>query len=58
VTAARARSSSPRLYGVFYTDVRALVLAELMLMATTMLASLAPALRAARSNPVEILRTT
>jgi hypothetical protein len=46
------------LYGVFYTDVWALLVAELILMATTVLASLAPALRAARSDPVEILRAT
>ncbi|MGQ0643664.1 MAG: ABC transporter permease [Gemmatimonadaceae bacterium] len=50
------RQLDPWLYGVFYTDVRALVVAELVLIATTLLASLAPALRAARSSPVEILR--
>ncbi|MGH7712461.1 MAG: FtsX-like permease family protein, partial [Gemmatimonadaceae bacterium] len=52
------RQLDPLLYGVFYTDVRALLVAELLLMATTLLASLAPALRAARSNPVEILRAS
>lgn len=46
------------LYGVFYTDVWALIVAELVLLATTILASLAPALRAARSNPVDILRAS
>jgi putative ABC transport system permease protein len=44
------------LYGVFYTDVGSLVTAELLLMTATLLASLAPALRAARSSPAEILR--
>ena len=46
------------LYGVFYTDVWALLVAELILVATTVLASLAPAMRAARSNPVDILRAS
>jgi putative ABC transport system permease protein len=46
------------LYGVFYTDVRALLVAEFLLITTTLLASLAPAFRAARSNPVEILRAS
>lgn len=52
-----ARRLDPWLFGVFYTDVRALVLGELVLIATTLLASLIPALRAARSNPVETLRS-
>lgn len=51
-----ARRLDPWLFGVFYTDVRALVLGELVLIAATLLASLIPALRAARSNPVETLR--
>ena len=51
-----ARRLDPWLFGVFYTDVRALVLGELVLIATALLASLIPALRAARSNPVETLR--
>ncbi|MEW5918128.1 MAG: ABC transporter permease, partial [Gemmatimonadota bacterium] len=46
------------LYGVFYTDVRALVLAEALLIATTLAASLVPALRASRANPVESLRAS
>jgi len=52
------RKLDPWLYGVFYTDVRALLVAEALLIAATLLASLAPALRAARSNPVEILRSS
>lgn len=51
-----ARQLDPWLFGVFYTDVRALVLGELVLIGTTLLASLIPALRAARSSPVETLR--
>lgn len=51
-----ARRLDPWLFGVFYTDVRALVLGELVLITTTLLASLIPALRAARSDPVETLR--
>jgi hypothetical protein len=53
-----ARRLDPWLYGVFYSDVRALLLGEFLLVVTTLLASLAPALRAARSNPIEILRAT
>jgi ABC-type antimicrobial peptide transport system permease subunit len=53
-----ARRLDPFLYGVFYSDVRALLLGEVLLVVTTLLASLAPALRAARSNPIEILRAT
>lgn len=53
-----ARQLDPWLYGVFYTDVRALIVAEFALIATTLAASLAPALHAARSNPVDILRVT
>jgi ABC-type antimicrobial peptide transport system permease subunit len=52
------RRLDPLLYGVFYTDVRALLAAELLLIATTLLASLAPALRASRSDPVAILRSS
>ena len=40
------------------TDVVALVSAEAVLMAATVLACLAPALRAARADPIEILRAT
>jgi len=53
-----ARRLDPWLYGVFYSDVRALLLGECLLVVTTLLASLAPAMRAARSNPIEILRAT
>lgn len=53
-----AHRLDPWLYGVFYSDVRALLLGEFLLVVTTLLASLAPALRAARSNPIEILRAT
>jgi ABC-type antimicrobial peptide transport system permease subunit len=52
------RQLDPWLFGVFYTDVRALVAAEVLLIGSALLASLAPALRAARSNPAEILRAS
>ncbi len=52
------RQLDPWLYGVFYTDVKALMIAELVLLATALFASLGPALRAARSDPVQILRAT
>jgi predicted permease len=45
------------LYGVKNTDPVALVVAEATLLLVTMVASLLPALRAMRANPVEILRS-
>jgi ABC-type antimicrobial peptide transport system permease subunit len=44
------------LYDVAPTDVTALVGAEALLMTVSLLACTAPALRAARATPVEILR--
>lgn len=52
------RQLDPWLYGVFYTDVKALIIAELLLLVTALLASLGPALRAARCDPVQILRAS
>jgi predicted permease len=46
------------LWGVYPLDVEALVLAEAILFAVTMLSCLAPALRATRADPLEILRAT
>lgn len=46
------------LYDVPPTDVTAIVTAEAILLAVTMLASGAPALRAMRADPVEVLRAT
>jgi hypothetical protein len=46
------------LYGVKNTDPVSLVIAEATLLAVTMLASLVPALRAMRADPVEVLRAT
>jgi hypothetical protein len=46
------------LFGVKNTDPVSLVIAEATLLAVTMAASLVPAVRAMRANPVEILRST
>jgi ABC-type lipoprotein release transport system permease subunit len=43
---------------VYPTDVLTLVLAEALLIAVTIIACLAPAFRAMRADPVEILRAT
>ena len=43
---------------VYPTDVTTLVLAECVIIAVTVAASLAPALRAMRADPIEILRAT
>jgi putative ABC transport system permease protein len=43
---------------VYPTDVVTLVLAEAVLIAVTIIACLAPAFRAARADPVEVLRAT
>lgn len=45
-----------KMYGVYPVDVTSLVAAEATLLITTMLACLAPALRATRANPVEVMR--
>ena len=46
------------LWGVYPLDAEALVLAEAILFAVTMASCLAPALRATRADPLEILRAT
>ena len=46
------------LFDVHPTDVAAIVTAEAILLTVTMLASVVPALRAMRANPVEVLRAT
>jgi putative ABC transport system permease protein len=46
------------LFGVKNTDPVSLVIAELTLLTVTMLASLVPAVRAMRADPVEVLRAT
>jgi len=46
------------LFGVKNTDPRSLVLAELLLLAVTMAASLVPAYRATRADPVDVLRSS
>jgi ABC-type antimicrobial peptide transport system permease subunit len=46
------------LYDVSPMDASSLVMAELALFAVSLLACLAPALRATRANPLEILRAT
>jgi len=47
---------SGMLFGVKNTDPVSLIVAEGVLIAVTMLASLVPALRATRANPVDVLR--
>jgi ABC-type antimicrobial peptide transport system permease subunit len=47
---------SGMLFGVKNTDPVALVAAELILLAVTMAASLAPAIRASRADPIEVIR--
>ncbi|HXD22085.1 MAG TPA: ABC transporter permease [Gemmatimonadaceae bacterium] len=49
---------STALFGVKNTDPVSLVIAELTLLAVTMLASLVPAYRAMKADPVEVLRAT
>ncbi|MCC6318730.1 MAG: hypothetical protein IT361_13700 [Gemmatimonadaceae bacterium] len=51
-----ARVLDAMLYDVFYTDARALVVAEVLVIAVTFAAALVPARQAARSAPAEILR--
>jgi hypothetical protein len=51
-----ARALDEMLYSVFYTDALSLVLAELVLIAVALVACVAPARRAAKSEPVEMLR--
>lgn len=45
-----------RMWGVYPVDAQALVLAEVTLVIVTMLACLGPALRASRSNPLDVIR--
>lgn len=45
-----------RMWGVYPVDVQALIVAESVLILTTMAACLVPALRAARSDPLEVMR--
>ena len=45
-----------RMWGIYPVDVEALVLAELALILVTMGACIVPALRAAKSDPLEIIR--
>jgi predicted permease len=47
-----------KMYGVYPVDATALVAAEATLLAVTMVACLAPALRATRANPVDVMRAT
>ncbi len=53
-----ARALDSLLYSVFYTDAVVLVMAEGMLMIVAFVACLVPARRAARSDPMEILRAS
>lgn len=51
-----ARALDAMLYSVFYTDALSLVIAEGVLLVVALAACVVPALRAARSEPVEMLR--
>ena len=46
------------LFGVKNTDPIALVVAEVTLLTVAMIASLVPAIRAMKADPVEVLRAT
>lgn len=50
--------ASTVLFGVKNTDPVSLVVAEATLLAVTMIASLVPAYRATKADPVEVLRAT
>jgi putative ABC transport system permease protein len=52
-----ARALDAMLYSVFYTDVAALLMAEGVLIVVALVACLMPARRAARSDPVEVMRS-
>ncbi len=45
-----------RMWGIYPVDAEALVIAELVLVVTTMVACLVPALRAANADPLEVMR--
>lgn len=47
-----------RMWGIYPVDAQALIVAEAVLVATTMLACLVPALRATRADPLEVMRAT
>jgi len=47
-----------KMWGVYPVDAGALILAEATLLAVTLLACIAPALRATRADPLEIIRAT
>lgn len=53
-----ARHLDEMLYSVFYTDVTALLAAELAILCVALAASLVPAFKAARTDPVELLRAS
>lgn len=53
-----ARLLDSMLYSVFYTDVAVLVMSEALLLIVASAACLVPAARAARSDPMEILRAS
>lgn len=53
-----ARVLDSMLYSVFYTDVVVLVMTEGLLLTVALVACLVPARRAARADPLEILRAT
>ncbi|MBC7897013.1 MAG: FtsX-like permease family protein, partial [Cytophagaceae bacterium] len=51
-----ARALDAMLYSVFYTDAVSLIVAEVVLVAVALVACVVPARRAAKSEPVEMLR--
>jgi ABC-type antimicrobial peptide transport system permease subunit len=46
------------LWGVYPVDAAALIVAEVMLLVVALAACVVPALRAARANPVDVMRAT
>ena len=45
-----------RMWGVYPVDAQALIIAEVTLLLVTMAACIRPALRAAKSNPMDVIR--
>ena len=52
-----ARSLDTLLYDVFYTDVGALIVAEIVVILVSLVACVIPTHRASRSDPVDVLRS-
>ena len=53
-----ARALDALLYDVFYTDVGALIVAEISVLVVSLIACIVPTWRAAKSDPVDVLRAS